>query len=545
MSARRTAGAWFGHWLCVISAAAWLIGAPAWAWAATAAATVAGAPATERWYVVLMEGSRAGHMVSREEEVEGAGGDGAKDIRTRTYMKIEIKRGPLTLQISTESVWVETKEGEPVSLSSTTRLGAMPTEKTYTFPRADGPGKRAEGAVKVRTKIGSQVTDSDVEMPAGEWKTPAAAARDIERRLAAGEKRITSRTIEDDPTGGGLMVVESTRSVLERTSTEVFGREVPAIKWKVEVDTYPDAAMTEFVDEAGEMVRSEIDFGGIKLVQALADRELALSPVDPPELLNSTLVKPEGQAISNPRRKREGVYVLSIPEGRIDDLPVTPAQRFERLGPGTVRVHVTMKPAEGATERGSPAGDDPVFLRPSAMLKADDPRIVEMMDEALGEEAKEASAARRAERLRRFVHRAIRTKEMSVGFASASEVARTRTGDCSEHGVLLAALLRAAGIPSRVVSGLTYVDEFGGQKGVFGYHMWAQAWLPVGDEKEGEAGGSRWVDLDATLPGATAFDATHITLGLSALGEGQNENFMVALAPLIKRLRITVEGSEK
>src|SRR5262249_13057871 len=149
------------------------------------------------------------------------------------------------------------------------------------------------------------------------------------------------------------------------------------------------------------------------------------------------------------------------------------------------------------------------YLASTSMLKSDDPRIKALVEEA----TKNAGPGKptRAEAMRAFVHRYITTKDLDVGFASASEVARTRHGDCTEHGALLAAMLRADGIPARVVSGLVYVEQEDG-KGIFGYHMWAQALL----EKNGNP---TWMDLDGTLP-IGAFDATHIALATSALAEG-------------------------
>jgi transglutaminase-like putative cysteine protease len=121
-----------------------------------------------------------------------------------------------------------------------------------------------------------------------------------------------------------------------------------------------------------------------------------------------------------------------------------------------------------------------------------------------------------------------------VGFASAAEVARTRTGDCTEHAVLLAAMLRAEKIPARVVSGLIYADEFEGKKGIFGYHMWAQASL----------GGGSWLNLDATLPDNATFDATHIALATTDLADGETSNALVSLVPLLGNLKIAVEKVE-
>jgi hypothetical protein len=119
-------------------------------------------------------------------------------------------------------------------------------------------------------------------------------------------------------------------------------------------------------------------------------------------------------------------------------------------------------------------------------------------------------------------------KNLATGFASAGEVAVTLSGDCTEHAVLLTALLRAAGIPARVVSGLLYVESFAGERDVFGYHMWTQAWI------EG-----RWVDLDAM--GAGDFDATHIALATSPLDD--QEDFLqvsTSLAPWMGALSIEV-----
>jgi hypothetical protein len=59
--------------------------------------------------------------------------------------------------------------------------------------------------------------------------------------------------------------------------------------------------------------------------------------------------------------------------------------------------------------------------------------------------------------------------------------------------------------------------------------MWSQALV------NGE-----WVNLDATLGEGTPYDAAHITLSVSSLNEGEVQNFLVATAPLIGKLKIKV-----
>merc|ERR1712226_102981 len=97
---------------------------------------------------------------------------------------------------------------------------------------------------------------------------------------------------------------------------------------------------------------------------------------------------------------------------------------------------------------------------------------------------------------------------MGTGFASASETARSKTGDCTEHGVLLAALLRAADIPSRVCNGLVYTHAniAGKMEAVFGWHMWSQALID-----------DAWVDLDATLP--TSYNVGHLLVSTERMSD--------------------------
>ncbi len=101
-------------------------------------------------------------------------------------------------------------------------------------------------------------------------------------------------------------------------------------------------------------------------------------------------------------------------------------------------------------------------------------------------------------------------------FASAEETAKSREGDCTEHAVLCAALGRVVGLPTRCVVGFGYIPpgvdqptiakEVAPDTGIFGFHMWAEAWI----------GPDKWVPMDAALDG---FDVGHIAITKSALEE--------------------------
>jgi transglutaminase-like putative cysteine protease len=265
----------------------------------------------------------------------------------------------------------------------------------------------------------------------------------------------------------------------------------------------------------------------MELTLLAADRELALSPLNPPEIMEATFIEPS-RPIRKPRSTARAVYTLSVADGTLDDLPSTSSQRAERIDERTQRLEVRDEPAFPEV---SPP--DPNDLAPSSMLNADDPQIEQLLNRA--RPVADADPAARAEAMRRFVNDYVEEKSLSVGLASASEVARTRVGDCTEHAVLLAALLRADGIPSRVAGGLVYAEDFIGSRDIFAYHMWTRAWIQDGSEP------GRWVDLDATLGPQTPYDATHIALDVSSMSEEETFNAMLALVPVIGRLEIAVD----
>jgi hypothetical protein len=471
----------------------------------------ADAKPVDRWYVLMMQGKRAGYMHSLETT------DG-KLITSSSDMHMEIKRGPITIKVLMETEFVETTDGKPVSMSTNQTLGAMATKTETVF---------TDGGIETTTQVGNQKTAKKTVLPKDPWMTPAAGERYVKSELAKGAKEIKLVTI-DPSVGEGLITV--TRKIVESDGKiDVFGRTVPAVKWESTVDKYPGVKQSEYVDPQGEVLKSVTNMGGIMLEQLAADKDLAMSKLDAPELLESTTVKPD-KPLKNPRHLAKAKYRVSVAKDDMPELPTAAGQVFTRESPTSGFVEQDARGIETV-----PAADleavKTKYLESSSTLKADDPEIVALVKKA---HVKNMSSAAAAEKLREFVHSYIDTKDMSVGFATASEVARTRTGDCTEHAVLLAAMLRAAGVPSRCASGLVYVDAFGNQEAIFGYHMWAQALVEQKD------GGWAWENVDATLPNGVPYDAAHILLSVSGLGDGEMQNFLVTTAPLIGRLKIGV-----
>jgi len=463
------------------------------------------------WSIIELNGERAGWTRLATKINEGR-------ITTISETRMAIRRGPIEIVVKMESRFVEDEAGEPVSLWSSRELGAAPIETEYTF----------EGdTIHVRSTQGGRTTTSKIDRPGGDWLTPYAAMRFMRASLDRGEKEIEIQSVDMSE---GFRLIWIKRSEIEPAQIEVVGRTTPGFRAVTTTSAAPGSVVVEWMDHRGIPVRTETSMAGMKVVTLLADRDLATAKINAPELMESTFVRPS-RVIPNADRMRRGVYLLSLPEAQMPELLSVGGQIAKMQDDGSVRVEVVA----GRTSAAS--GEDladPALLGSSQMLRHDDPEVVRLTREALRTAG--PSQIERAEALRSFVFEFVDEKSLGVGFASASEVARTREGDCSEHAVLLTAMLRAAGIPSRVASGLVYVERFLGGRNIFGYHMWSQALIET-DE------GPRWIDLDATRPARIQHSATHITLAVSAMDDGAS-NALVELVPLIGQLKIEVKDTD-
>lgn len=463
----------------------------------------------DRWFTISLDGQRAGWMHLNQ----SSEGD---EITTTSQMQFSIRRGDNLVSIGYETTFIESATGEPIRAHKRDELSASPVTVQYTF-NPDG--------VEVKATSNGRSTTETKPTPTGVWLSPAATTEFVARRLASGAKQISVRTM--DP-GVGLSPVGIKRSVEGRQSLEVLGKEVSVYRCSSVYSSQPEVTVAEFLDDSGLLVRYETSLGEIRIEAMVATQAQALAHFRAPELMRSTFVRPD-RAISNPRRTREASFVLRVPDGDIA-LPTFGAQRVEAVSEQAVRVTINLN-----RESVAMVDDIASLIASSRLLDTSDPVVREMAERAT--RGTNENPRERAEAMRQAVGQHIAEKAMDIGFASASEVARVGRGDCTEHAVLLAALLRVDEIPSRVVSGLIYTPEFAGERDVFAFHMWTQALI------ETDAG-HVWVDLDATMPRSVAFDATHIAIAPADLADGRTGDALRPVAELLGRLSVEVESTK-
>jgi hypothetical protein len=151
------------------------------------------------------------------------------------------------------------------------------------------------------------------------------------------------------------------------------------------------------------------------------------------------------------------------------------------------------------------------YLISTPFIQSDHPAIRSLALEIIGSQ-KDAKTATYL--LTKWVFENIE-KIPLISNPDAIEILEQRKGDCNEHAVLLAALLRSAGIPARICTGLVYLKDD------FYFHAWNEAYV------------GEWLSVDAAF-NQVPTDATHIKLI-----EGDLENQM-RLMRMIGRLKLEV-----
>ncbi len=148
------------------------------------------------------------------------------------------------------------------------------------------------------------------------------------------------------------------------------------------------------------------------------------------------------------------------------------------------------------------------FLKPSPLVQSDHQRIIAQADQIVstGDSPKE-----KTRKIVEWVYKNIQKKPV-LSVPNALEVLQHKVGDCNEHAVLTAALLRAQGIPTQIETGLVYLN------GRFYYHAWNTAYT------------GQWITADSVFNQMPA-DVTHIRL---ARGEGSEQLDLLGVMGKIK-----------
>lgn len=251
---------------------------------------------------------------------------------------------------------------------------------------------------------------------------------------------------------------------------------------------------------------------GARIVFRAADEQTATRPRPAYRLLpNEFMASP--YRISGVAAHGHIRFTFAFEDGMDFPIPATGEQRVGADGGVTV-VDICDACGPGLTTDPGTLAD---ALRPTAWLQSDNAQIRAL---AAPVARMHASDARKMALLSELTASLLPHVDF-VGHYTALDALKRRSGDCTETAVLLAALGRAAGIPTRVANGLVYTsDRFEGVANAFIPHSWTLAFVD-----------GHWRSFDPALP--AGFDSTHVALNVgdgdarSVAGSGQLASLLV------------------
>lgn len=446
-----------------------------------------------RWYSIRLGGEAVGYVKETGSRVQQAGRWYWKSI---TESRIVLKRLGQKVEMNVSYEHLETDDG---------LLKKITAEQLLAGSRVRTEIEVEEDRIKIKNMTGNQVFSREVPSD-GRLLGPVGIGRlTLEKLKKPGDKveyrtvlAELARVISGERTLAGEEVVDcgwnkiTARKVIDRisqieTTRQVWldgeGNEVKAVEPSPFGDIVTCLSSEQEVMEAMAVSRGQEQFfqsslirANVRLPQARGvDRVVVRLKHNKPEL-------------GWPDLENEYQKILeSADELRVVELNRVPLRDYP----------------EGKLT----AEEQQPYIEANTYINVDDPEIKRIAAEVAG---REKNNFQKALKLRDWVSRNLAFDPGFV-FAPASEVMRAKKATCAGYAALLAALLRAAGIPSRYLMGMVYAN------GIWGGHAWVEAWI-----------GGRWVPLDAALPSPGAADPARIVVARSSLGEGLGESLLAA-----------------
>jgi transglutaminase-like putative cysteine protease len=178
-----------------------------------------------------------------------------------------------------------------------------------------------------------------------------------------------------------------------------------------------------------------------------------------------------------------------------------------------VTVDAQLALADVAQPLGATAPELRIFTQPERFIESDDPRI-----KAIAQTLRAGSASETAQRTYAWVRQSLGRSEFTPEDRGALRAMQDKAGDCTEHAYLFAAVLRANGVPARVMGG--YLMPESGVLRPHDYHNWAEfyadgAWR-IADPHQGNF-----------MRNASRYVATHVMSGSGASLLGTRHRYAV------------------
>jgi transglutaminase-like putative cysteine protease len=459
----------------------------------------------EHWDVIHLEGSKAGYVHTTMVELER---QSQKIIRTTVDLHLNVKRFSQVLQVEAQTGNDETAEGKVVGTFMRQVLGANKDLIVVGLVK----GKQLEFLVDGKASDAMKPTPWNGGV-LGLYRQDSLWA---DKKVQPGD---TFSFLSFEPQAN--LVVEMNVAVKSLEEVELLGKKKAKLL-RVEitpekVDKVQLPKLVSWLDEERKPVRQDTEIPGLGRVALFrSTRTAALAP-GPEAVLTDIGIKqfvPLNKKVLKPYDTTSAVLRITVKDDEDAAAAFVQDERQHAVNARGTTFEMQIKAGKGPKKGLAARNPGDEFIQSSYFITAADPKVKELARRAVG---RETDAWKKALLIEKWVNANMRSTNAEA-LAPADHVARTLEGDCTEYAMLMAAMCRAEGVPSKTAIGLIYADTKSGP--AMGFHMWTEVWAA-----------GQWVPLDATL-GRGFVGATHLKVTDHSWHETR------ALTPLLPLFRV-------
>ncbi len=456
----------------------------------------------EHWYNLTLMGMKMGYI---HVYIDKTGYEDEEMIRTKIDSVMQFKGLGKQMKVATNRI-------------EYSDLNYMPR---YFVSSSDESGLKLvqgiikDGVVYITTKLNGQTTETEVTLPPDTISDAVAVDNLISKNLMNIGQKLNYHTFNFDI----QKPIKTELSVVGNESITYESKKIQVYVLQQKMDLMGGFTTRLWVDSEGITYKSSTEMMGQTLVAIKTDRNSALGEVEEVDITLNTRIIPTG------KRPKVGASQfdanLQLSSGNLNDTIMNNNNQKLMLKSeqsGTLSVKKAHVEENNCPKLPIQNPELKKYFKSTIYVEAEHPDIkakaVEILD---GED----NSWRAAKKLCKWVYKSINEKGLSGGYSSSLTTLQTRSGDCTEHTVLLIALARSVGIPARICSGLVY------SKNAFYYHFWPEVYV------------GKWVQMDPTF-GQVIADANHIQLGGGTLESGTMVEYTEGVFRTLNQLEINI-----
>jgi hypothetical protein len=482
----------------------------------------------DQWYSLLLESNAVGYV----HQTTWRTADGL--VRSEIEQTMKILRFGVPFTLTQKDVWIEQAGSGLISLNSQLDMnGETQGVEALTV----------EGGLQVKLLRGTE--EEQFFLPLDDAPFGVYDAEQRIRRLITAQRAHKAQRADNAEDASGdysahngelgyhlfspesLKVEEIQLSILgQGEMDDSLGRRYEGVLVEERSSALPGVVTTEVYSEEGRLLYSRIPVGlALEIlrldsnpeVSPKTDRGVDIAAVF--DVASLTIPVRRLRALPEPLEKVQTV-TIAFRGGGVATLREALQAAEKDLGGGqSAQTHIVSSP--GDTRRGdeelvvhlekrgyqaevlsSDSSLQPpevdTYVRGGFHLDLEDPRLAELL---AGCRTGSTGGPAQVICLERLVYEYIENKSLAYGFAGLKEILERKAGDCTEHALLMVALLRKIDVPSRMAYGLILTE------GGFIGHAWVELFAD-----------GKWHWLDPSFPEGRPY-GLKIRLGVMDPGE--------------------------